>query len=71
MAEPFDTCLHGTCLAIEDHGSDRYAGVDLGYGTVVTRLPEDRRSPGRGNPVELAVEVNRLHFFDPETGAAL
>ncbi len=71
IAEPFDTCLHGTCLAIEDHGPDRYAMVDLGYGTVVTRLPEGRRSPGRGNPVELAVDVNRLHFFDSETGTAL
>ncbi len=71
VAEPFDSCVHGTCLEIEDQGSDRFARVDLGYASVVASIPESRPAPGVGNRSELAVDVDRLHFFDAETGRAL
>ncbi len=71
VAEPFQTCLHGVCVRIEDLGGMRLAQVDLGHGEMIAYVAGTDPLPGIGNPVELAVDVNRLHFFDPETGAAL
>lgn len=69
--EPFASCLHGVCTQIEDQGSDRFAHFDLGYGTAVARLIDGGRVPGLGNPTELFVRTDRLHFFDPHSGSAL
>lgn len=69
VAAPSGTWMRGTCLRIEDHGSDRFAHVELGSGQMVARIGE--QVPGIGTSTELAVDVERLHFFDPETGAAV
>lgn len=69
--EPFETCLHGTCVRIEDLGEKKLAQVDLGLGEMVAYVTAPDPLPGIGNPVELAVDVNRLHFFDPDSGSSL
>ena len=40
-------------------------------GAVFTARIDPRRSPRTATPVELAIDSERVHFFDPETGAAL
>ena len=40
-------------------------------GATFTARIDPRRSPRPGTPVELAVESERVHFFDPETGASI
>ena len=70
-SDPFKITLHGICLRIEDHGDSAFALVDLGNDVVTVRLHENSTALGVGNPAEIAVDVNHLHFFDPETGLAL
>jgi multiple sugar transport system ATP-binding protein len=41
-----------------------------GRSTVLARL-NPRTQVGKGDDIELVVDVNRLHFFDPETGAGI
>ena len=40
-------------------------------GAVFTARVDPRRSPRPGTPVELAIDSERVHFFDPETGDAI
>ena len=40
-------------------------------GAVFCARLDPRRSPRAGTPVELAVDSERVHFFDPETGDAI
>ena len=40
-------------------------------GAVFCARVDPRRSPRPGTPVELAVDSERVHFFDPETGDAI
>ena len=69
--ESFETCLHGRCVRIGDLGEKKLAQVDLGLGELVAYVTAADPLPGIGNPVELAIDVNRLHFFDPDSGASL
>ena len=68
---PFRRCLHGTAVAVEDHGSECFVDVDLGHGAAVTVRYPAGLPPHPGDPVEVAVEVERLCFFDPATGGAI
>jgi multiple sugar transport system ATP-binding protein len=38
---------------------------------MLTAVVEPRTRPGTGENVELAIDPARMHFFDPETGAAI
>ena len=40
-------------------------------GAVFCARVDPRRSPRPGDPVELAIDSERVHFFDPETGDSL
>ena len=40
-------------------------------GAIFTARVDPRRSPRPGTPVELAVDGERVHFFDPDTGESL
>ena len=40
-------------------------------GAVFTARVDPRRSPRPGIPVELAIDSDRVHFFDPDTGDAI
>jgi multiple sugar transport system ATP-binding protein len=46
------------------------AGVRAGRSTFTARL-NPRTSAREGEPIELVVDVTRLHFFDPETGLGI
>ena len=51
--------------------STRLFGTDGVRGTAGV-FPLDRATVAReGEPLELVVDVDRLHFFDPETGLAV
>jgi multiple sugar transport system ATP-binding protein len=68
----FHHCLHGTVVFVQDTGDRIHAEVDLGVASVTVRSRVDGprvASPGRR--IELEVAVDRLHFFDPATGAAI
>lgn len=69
--ERSDSCFHGVFVRVEDQGSEQFAEVDLGRSRVLARLEVDRPRPGVGHEVELALDADHLHFFDPESGAAL
>jgi multiple sugar transport system ATP-binding protein len=45
-------------------------GVAAGETTFMARL-NPRTTTKAGEPIELVVDVNRLHFFDPETGLGI
>ena len=40
-------------------------------GAVFTARVDPRRAPRVGEPLELAVDSERVHFFDPDTGEAV
>jgi multiple sugar transport system ATP-binding protein len=44
--------------------------VAAGESTFIARL-NPRTTARKGTPIELVVDVNRLHFFDPETGLGI
>jgi multiple sugar transport system ATP-binding protein len=46
------------------------AGVEEGTSTFVARL-DPRTGARRGERIELSVDVERMHFFDPEDGSGL
>ena len=43
---------------------------DAGHSEFLARL-NPRTTATNGQPIELVVDVARLHFFDPETGLAI
>jgi multiple sugar transport system ATP-binding protein len=56
-----------------DVGHDRLEAVERGAADrseFVARL-NPRTTATTGQPIELVVDVTRLHFFDPETGLAI
>jgi multiple sugar transport system ATP-binding protein len=57
-----------------DVGQEALEAVEHGAGsdqsTFIARL-NPRTTAKKGAPIELVVDVNRLHFFDPETGRGI
>ena len=45
-------------------------GAIAGESEFLARL-NPRTEAKKGQPIELVVDVNRLHFFDPETGRGI
>jgi multiple sugar transport system ATP-binding protein len=45
-------------------------GAVAGQSTFLARL-SPRTTAKEGEPIELAVDVSRLHFFDPDTGLGI
>ncbi len=45
-------------------------GAQVGHANLVARL-NPRTTVQKGDAIELVVDTNRLHFFDPETGAGI
>ena len=53
------------------HGLSPLDRIELpGHSEFVARL-SPRTTATKGQPIELVVDVTRLHFFDPETGLAI
>jgi hypothetical protein len=70
--EPFSRTLHGKVAAVEDQATVAIVDVDLGIRDVVVRVR--MASPVKvqpGDPIELAVSIEHLRFFDPGSGTAL
>ena len=62
--------IHGTVNSVLPVGSDQFLGMDFGGAELFFRVGKDMRH-ATGEKVVLAVDVNRLHVFDAETGASL
>ena len=60
-----------TRAAAEGERSDEMTLLADEEGAVFTARIDARRSPRAGTAVELAIDSDRVHFFDPETGEAL
>jgi multiple sugar transport system ATP-binding protein len=56
-----------------DVGHDELEGIeqqDAGHSEFLARL-NPRTTATKGQPIDLVVDVTRLHFFDPETSLAI
>ena len=63
--------LELTTTRVESLGSELVAYLDSGQpGVEITARLERRAGVEEGKPVRLAVDLDRLYFFDPESGAA-
>ncbi len=70
-AQAFTRCLHGVVSGVTDFGDRRFVELDLGSaGSVLARFPAEARA-NVGDPLEVAVDVGRMLFFDPVTGRAV
>jgi ABC-type sugar transport system ATPase subunit len=58
------------CTLRESLGSEVLLHVAVGDGTFVARVGSESKAR-EGERIRLVVDTRRLHFFDPETGAAL
>jgi multiple sugar transport system ATP-binding protein len=56
--------------AAETMGNETIVTLAAGAHEIVARIPP-RALPAPGETVEAAFDVDRLHFFDPESGAAV
>ncbi|PFG61765.1 multiple sugar transport system ATP-binding protein [Thioclava sp. ES.031] len=69
-AEPGYNALSGTVNSVLPVGSDQYLGMDFGGEELFFRVGKDLRH-AFGESITLAVDLNRLHVFDRETGQSL
>jgi len=67
---PFISCLHGTTRRVEDIGSFAFVLVTVGSWDLRVRI-SGGPIPVPGNLIEIAVDPDRLHFFDPIEGTAI
>ena len=61
-----DAHLRLKALSVENAGSDTFASFELGGKTITTRLP-GKAKIAVGDEVSLAVELEDVSYFDPET----
>ncbi|MCF7548440.1 ABC transporter ATP-binding protein [Pseudonocardia sp. WMMC193] len=69
-AVPAGTGLAVRVEVVEELGSDAYLYGTAEGRTIVART-DPRDPPARGDVVHLAPDLDRVHLFDPETGARL
>jgi multiple sugar transport system ATP-binding protein len=62
--------IRGRVTAVEPFGHETHAHVEAGGSRLVARM-FGQDVPQVGQPLELTVATDRLHFFDPETEKAL
>ncbi len=72
---PFNQCLHARVTSVEHRGSDQLAHVAFGSPTsgavdFLVRVDGDRPIFA-GDQVELAVDLDMLSYFDPDSGTRL
>lgn len=63
--------LEMTTNRVESLGSELVAYLDSGAGTEITARLERRTQVEEGAPVSLGFDLERLYFFDPESGEAI
>ncbi len=66
-----DGLIEVTVDRVESLGSELVAYLDAGTGAPLTARLERRLTLETGQPAQLAVDLNRLYFFDPDGGAAI
>ena len=64
---PGQTCRRGRVTSVLPIGSDQFLGMELEGEELFFRVGKDLRLP-TGEVAALAVDVNRLHVFDPDSG---
>ena len=62
--------IHGRVNSVLPIGSDQFLGMDFGGAELFFRVGKDLHH-ATGERVMLAVDINRLHVFDAETGVSL
>lgn len=67
---PFASCLHGKVDRVEDVGSYANVWALVGDWRIKAHLHRDRL-PVPGNLIELVVDPQHLHFFEPGTGVRI
>jgi multiple sugar transport system ATP-binding protein len=66
-----DGLIEVTVDRVESLGSELVAYLNAGAGAPLTARLERRLTLESGRPAQLAVDLNRLYFFDAESGAAI
>ena len=66
-----DQCVSGVVDRVELLGSEVVAYIHPGGTSLVTARLDRKASFAAGEPVQVAVDVSRLYFFDPHTGDAV
>jgi len=61
-----DAQLRLKAISVENAGSDTFASFELGGKTIITRLP-GKTKIAVGEEVGLAVELDGISYFDPQT----
>jgi multiple sugar transport system ATP-binding protein len=67
---PADRAVRGRVISVLPVGSDQFLGMELEGEELFFRVGKDVRH-ATGEVAALAVDVNRLHIFDPATGKSL
>ena len=67
---PPERTLDTVCILIEPCGSNVLVHFSVADSDFVARV-HPRTAARAGEPLRLAVNTKRLHFFDPETGSAI
>jgi multiple sugar transport system ATP-binding protein len=65
-----ERALHGRVTSVLPIGSDQFLGMELDGQELFFRVGKDL-SHANGEIATLALDVNRLHFFDPDSGRSL
>ncbi len=67
---PADRAVRGRVTSVLPIGSDQFLGMELEGEELFFRVGKDLRH-ATGEVAALAVDVNRLHIFDPDSGRSL
>jgi ABC-type sugar transport system ATPase subunit len=59
--------LHGVVEVVESLGHERHVFVDLGGNRVVCRQSAEDAAPAQGSRVDLTVQPEHVHLFDPDS----
>jgi multiple sugar transport system ATP-binding protein len=68
---PGEAAAEGRIEVTEQLGSELLADVLIGEASLVVSRVDPEARLERGQPVGLAFNAARLHFFDPDSGAAI
>jgi multiple sugar transport system ATP-binding protein len=70
-ATPDAAAARGRIEVTEQLGSELLADVLVGASSLMVSRVDPEARLERGQPVGLAFNASRLHFFDPDSGAAI
>jgi multiple sugar transport system ATP-binding protein len=59
--------MPGEVELVESLGHERLVRCAVDGGTVIVRVDAERQEPAIGAPVQVGIDVRRMHLFDPDT----